>query len=308
MSQNLSPISPLKPLNVGNVVSAGIVLYRSHLKSYMGVALQGALWSLLPFLALLPIGLLFYGLFSPDSGFPPLLWLLIPVWLFFLVFCFAKYLLYSALLARLAFNDLNSQPETVREARQQLNTRLWSFFWVAILVALLMLCAYLGMAFVVGISALALTFILVNLIGDIAASVIVGIFVLLGIAVGLTWFFSRWFISEVVLAAEDGIDIGRSVSRSWELTEGSVWRIQGVILIAFLITLPLLALTNYIPSIALTQIEPASPTYFVVYGISLITSFIGWIIVFPFWQSVKSVLYYDLRNRREGFGLKLRDS
>jgi hypothetical protein len=29
--------------------------------------------------------------------------------------------------------------------------------------------------------------------------------------------------------------------------------------------------------------------------------------VMPFWQSIKAVIYYDLRSRREGLGLQLRD-
>jgi hypothetical protein len=28
----------------------------------------------------------------------------------------------------------------------------------------------------------------------------------------------------------------------------------------------------------------------------------------PFWQAIKAVIYYDLRSRREGLGLQVRDS
>jgi hypothetical protein len=27
----------------------------------------------------------------------------------------------------------------------------------------------------------------------------------------------------------------------------------------------------------------------------------------PFWQAIKAVIYYDLRSRREGLGLQMRD-
>jgi Ca2+/Na+ antiporter len=30
-------------------------------------------------------------------------------------------------------------------------------------------------------------------------------------------------------------------------------------------------------------------------------------LIIPFWQSIKAVIYYDLRSRREGMGLELRD-
>ena len=31
------------------------------------------------------------------------------------------------------------------------------------------------------------------------------------------------------------------------------------------------------------------------------------ILILPFWQAVKAVIYYDLRSRQEGLGLQLRD-
>jgi hypothetical protein len=307
MTQDLNPAGSLQPLNVGNVVSAGVVLYRSHLKTYLGIALRGVMWSFLPFLVLLPIAGFLYSLFLSNNTISPITWLLLPVWLGFLVFCSSKYLLHSALVVRLAFKELVSQPETVRDARQRLNTRLWSFFGLACLLSLLLFIVYFGLAIVTGMVTIPIVLVLNAAIGEAATAVIIVLIWVVAIVLGLTWFFSRWFVAEAVLAVEDGVDVGRSVSRSWELTQSSVFRIQGVVLITFLITLPLLALTNYLPSIALIQIEPLSPRYFIVYGISLIASSLGWMVLFPFWQSVKSVLYYDLRNRREGLGLQLRD-
>ncbi len=82
-------------------------------------------------------------------------------------------------------------------------------------------------------------------------------------------------------------------------------RIQDVVMIAFLVTLPIIMVTNYIPQIFLVGIEPGSNLYRIVYLVSLIVSFAGGILVLPFWQTVKAVLYYDLRSRREGMGLQL---
>ena len=41
--------------------------------------------------------------------------------------------------------------------------------------------------------------------------------------------------------------------------------------------------------------------------IILALSFASGAVVLPFWQAIKAVIYYDLRSRREGLGLKLRD-
>ena len=84
-------------------------------------------------------------------------------------------------------------------------------------------------------------------------------------------------------------------------------RIQGVVMIAFLVTLPMLILTSYAPSIFLVTIEEGSSLYGIVYFISFGLSVIGGAFLIPFWQTTKAVLYYDLRSRREGLDLQLRD-
>jgi len=30
-------------------------------------------------------------------------------------------------------------------------------------------------------------------------------------------------------------------------------------------------------------------------------------LVLPFWQAIKAIIYYDLRSRKEGLGLQMRD-
>jgi hypothetical protein len=43
MPASQSSPNPIQPLSVGNVVSAGFRLYRSHLKLYLGLAFQAYL-------------------------------------------------------------------------------------------------------------------------------------------------------------------------------------------------------------------------------------------------------------------------
>jgi hypothetical protein len=133
--------------------------------------------------------------------------------------------------------------------------------------------------------------------------------VLLGIGVllvGLIWVASRLFIPGLVLAIEPQQDAGRSMSRSWELTRTAIWRIPVVFLATFLIQLPILSVTNYIPSIALEFLPAEGAVYGVVAALSLVLSLLGSMAILPLWQAVKGVLYYDLRSRREGLDLSLR--
>ena len=135
----------------------------------------------------------------------------------------------------------------------------------------------------------------------IIVAVITSIIGLLGLLFGFTWFFSRFMIAEVPLAVEQNTDGTESISRSWQLTKNSVFRIQGVVLVAFLVTIPLVVITTYIPLIVLMVIGPESDLYGIFYFFYLISSLGGGMLILPFWQAVKAVLYYDLRSRREGF-------
>ena len=266
MSENFGSSGQIQPLSIGNVVSAAVRLYRSHLKTYLNLAAIAHLWVLVP------------------------------------VYGWAKYAAISGLISRLAFGELIYQPESVQTARSHVNPRLWSFLRVAFQVGISLAVIYLGLAIVGGVVA--------SLIGVALGSsgIIVTIIVTAGIILlGLTWFYSRWIVAEVPLAVEENINGGESVARSWELTKASAFRIQGIVLVAFIVTLPLVFVLNYIPSLFLIRLEPGTAIYSIVYLISVIGSLIGGVLVMPFWQALKAVLYLDLRSRREGLGLQLRE-
>jgi hypothetical protein len=279
MYQSENPQNPIRPLTIGNVVSTASALYRSHLKSYFQLALLATLWLLLPI----------YG--------------------------WAKYCTISAVISRLAFQELINQPESVDHARDSLKPRLWSFlrvaFEVSILLVLiyfgLLLVALLGISIIGGILGVIFGAVFNTPVVTVVLSVIVSIAAIIGFIFVLTWFVSRWIIAEVPLAVEEDINGKQSVKRSWNLTKASVLRIQGVVMIAFLVTLPLIILTSYAPQILLITIETGSPLYWLVYLISFGLSLVGGAFLMPFWQTTKAVLYYDLRSRREGLDLQLRD-
>ncbi len=138
MSTNPSLPEPMGPMTIGNVVSAGLVLYRSHLKPYLSVALFAILWILLPILLSIPISVLFVNKVLPLSA----LWLIIPAWLVLFLYCFAQYLTNSALISRLGYAELVSKPETITAGRNLLNPRAWSFLFQGLLIGVLLVVAY----------------------------------------------------------------------------------------------------------------------------------------------------------------------
>jgi hypothetical protein len=265
----------MRPLSVGNVVSAGIRLYRSHLKLYFTLALRAYLWVLLPI----------YG--------------------------WAKFSAISALISRLAFSELIDQPETVKEAESQVNPRMWRFLLAGIFVGLFVLVALLGLSIVAGIVAAVLIAVVVGSGGanPIAIVVvvllsIVGVIAFLG---ALIWIYSRFVITELPLAIENNIDALTTISRSWELTKGYVLRIQGIVMVAFLITLPF----QLFAQVVIAVLQPSNNTPpllgLLLALFTLALSLLSGALVLPFWQAIKAVIYYDLRSRREGLGLQLRD-
>ncbi len=280
MSENFGTTSSTQPLSVGNVVSAAVKLYRSHFQQYLGLAFQAILWAIIPI----------YG--------------------------WAKFYALHATISRLAFGELVNQPETIKAAKRHINSRFWSFWLAQFLVGMILFFLNLGLAIIQGIITTILGFILRN---EYVIFSLLNIVLNLATVVIYLWFFSRTFLPELPLAIEDIRDAGEAVGRSWELTKGHVWRLQVIILIAFLITLPIILLAIipfvfaivYFAALALSVgTEPGadvSNTFWMLIFLGVILLLLGNALVTPFWQAIKAVIYYDLRSRREGLGLKLRD-
>ncbi|MGF1514386.1 MAG: hypothetical protein ACFB5Z_11925 [Elainellaceae cyanobacterium] len=143
MAENPRTQKTLRPLSVGNIVSSGVQLYRSNLRTYLSLAFVSYLWIFVP------------------------------------VYGWAKYSMISGLISRLAFQELIHQPETVAQARGKVKPRLWSFLSAGIQVVLRMVVIYLIGAILVAITIAVLTAI-VPLLGAIAAvPLVIGFLVVL---------------------------------------------------------------------------------------------------------------------------------
>lgn len=99
MDASSDPQNLIQPLSIGNAVSAGLRLYRSHFKQYIQVALTATLWVLLPLLLAVPLILFF----ATVQSYYALLALIVPAWLALLIYCIARYMADSAAIVRLAF-------------------------------------------------------------------------------------------------------------------------------------------------------------------------------------------------------------
>lgn len=265
----------MKPLSVGNIVSAGLRIYRDNFKNYFKSAFLGYLWILVP------------------------------------VYGWAKYSAMMGMIARLAYQEVAEQPETITEAQRHVKRRMWDFLVAGIFVGLIIFVAIIPFSIIAGIVGALAGFVLDrdSAIGMIAGILLIIVALLLFIF-GLLWLISRLFLVELPLAVEENITATSTIRRSWDLTKGSVGRIQLVVLIGFLISVPILLVTNIVSFIFQMIIgaglENAPSLAAIGTILYLLLAFAGGALMIPFWQAIKAVVYYDLRIRREGLGMNLR--
>jgi hypothetical protein len=271
MSKNFNSPNLIQPLNIANVISAGMRLYRSHLKKYFLIALKAYVWLLVPI----------YG--------------------------WVKFYALSALISRLSFGELVNQPESVSEGERFVNSRLWEFFVNMILMFAIGIS--IGLVFgLIGGLLIGISAVLLGGLQDVTNIIIYGLIVLVFMiisCIGILWIGIRFYLVDVSLAIENDVNGSSTINRSWELTKGNVGRILLISLIVSLITIPIQFIIRLIFPTLLKQGDPIFSSIFSLLILGL--TFVGSALILPFLQTVKAVVYYDLRSRHEGIGLQLRN-
>lgn len=286
MTKNPSLRPSMELLSIGNVISAGLRIYRHHFKTYLLLALKALFWSLIP------------------------------------VYGWAKNYQIQAIISRQAYKELLNQPESVSTTRTQLNYRFWDFWIAQILIGLIVTGVYISLTIVSSfIVSIPLDIVHASVVDASnpnpgVSLMINSIQLLLGFCVFMIciWFYSHFFLAELPLVVENKMDSTTCLGRSWELTKGLVIRVQIIALLAALITAPIVLLTLS-PVFFLNSVISASSstdvilsTAFLMGVLGVVLSVIGSTLMMPFWQAIKAVIYYEIRTRREGLGAKTRKS
>ncbi len=314
-----SSSDPIGTLSVGNVVSAGVTLYKSNFRDYFWASLRAVGWLFLGFLGLVPMGAVVGAI---NNAVVTLLAII--AWIGFLCFCLGKAAVNRAIISRLAYQQLANQPETMVEATRQLAPQHWKFLrlslWLVLFLIGVFILSYLALLVLGGLGVFLLT-----QIQGVVGGILCGILILAGIMAFL-WliirFYSYWFVAELPLAVENRMEPLNSIGRSRQLATPFIVRIQLIIFVAFLITLPLSLLANAPTfasySLMMDQIRQAGSSpealaslgqgsnYVILQIASIVLGFLLELFLVPFWQAIKSVVYFDLRSRREGADLQMR--
>jgi hypothetical protein len=295
-------------LTIGNTINTAFRLYRNRFQTYVFFAVRACLWSLLPLILQLILSQLLYQTITPEEGSDIGLRLfLFPIQ----IFSAAKSLFNNAVISRLAFQDIIYQPETSGQAEKKVKPKMWRLWWLQVLIGLL------GAAIILAIT---LSLVLASFIPILGVLLILPAFFCLPFF--FLWLSARIYIAELPLVIEDNLGSWQAIKRGWHLTKNSAWRIVGVIFIASLLIIPVYLLSAVLASIPLwvnffsfySSLESVedwetlteNPLFFRQMAMSsygLITIFLLLnILLVPFWQSLKSVIYNHLLNQKKIMG------
>ena len=130
----------------------------------------------------------------------------------------------------------------------------------------------------------------------------------LGIMLGLVlfvlpgvWLYVAWAFAMPVLLIE-GLRGRAALGRSFRLVEGRWWRTFGVIVVGFLFAL---IISTIVQGAFFVGIAVGSDNDVLVLVLSAVAGILGLAISTPFQAALLTVIYFDLRVRKEGFDLEL---
>jgi hypothetical protein len=123
--------------------------------------------------------------------------------------------------------------------------------------------------------------------------------------VGASIFFLMWSLTIPIIVIERS-GVGAAMSRSRELTQGSRWRILGIMCVVYIISLIVAALIEF-PALYFIGLSGLARPAEIPSWKAALNAFLGFIsstLVMPVGIIATSLIYYDQRVRKEGFDLQ----
>jgi len=208
MSRQINHRPSSETLSVGNVVSAGLRIYRDNFKVYYLEALKSYLWVFVP------------------------------------VYGWAKFAAIQAIISRLAFFEVRETPESLADARRQVMPKMWILLVTGILIGLIffaglivfgIILALFGVGFAANIES--------NGLVSLVFVLLMVLFFFFMIFASI-WLISRIAFAELAIAIDGIREATKAIGRSWTITQGFVAKIQIIFFIAFLLTIPFSIVSN----------------------------------------------------------------
>ena len=145
---------------------------------------------------------------------------------------------------------------------------------------------------------------------------LVGLFILMVISALVGSYLSIKFSVASPAMVLENLGVFAAIGRSWSLTRGNFWRLFGINILTAIITSMVAGIFGGIAS-ALSVIfvvagssspEDAITSINTAYILTMVVSTIAQLLILPFTSSVNALLYIDLRMRKEGLDVELRNA
>ena len=145
---------------------------------------------------------------------------------------------------------------------------------------------------------------------------LVGLLILMVISALVSSYLSIKFSVASPAMVLENLGVFAAIGRSWSLTRGNFWRLFGINILTAIITSMVAGIFGGIAS-ALSVIfvvagssspEDAITSINTAYILTMVVSTIAQLLILPFTSSVNALLYIDLRMRKEGLDVELRNA
>lgn len=193
------------------------------------------------------------------------------------------YNLVTAALARAISNRYLGEPVSIGGAYRSILGRFWSLLG-AVLLLVLVNAALIALPMLLSVAA--------DCVGAIALVVALPLLVWIDIRLA--------FITQAVVL--DGRPARGALVRSWHLVKGHGWRTLGVVLLLALFSLLIVTGPSYVATFGMQVLDASLPLQTVVSGV---LSTVLATLYTPIRLTGMTLLYYDLRIRKEGLDLEL---
>lgn len=112
-----------------------------------------------------------------------------------------------------------------------------------------------------------------------------------------------FFVQAVVVERRGPVD---ALRRSWRLVRGSYWRVLGIVLLLLLLVYILVGVPTGIAGVVINIVFPDPLRQFALrQSLSTLIGYLSQIVVLPLQLIAYTLLYYDLRVRKEGYDIEL---
>ena len=270
-------MADLKPMELGEILDGGLTIFRRHFGMFAKIGIV-ALW--------LPVALTIYIELAGGTEQHFILWFAVQVIAYF------AGLFLTAAAIRVISDSYLGRPPQLGEALSLGVSKILPLFLVGLGKGILLglLAAAIGVVIAIASPAIAS--------GGSAAAVVILILTILGGCWLIAFVLCGYAVTTPVVVLEDLNGAFDAFGRSWDLTRGFKRKILGIAVIAFLMV--------YVPIVAVGILggyfRIASPA--VGQAIEVVSAALP-IVIMPLLSCIFTLMYYDLRVRREAFDLTI---